>query len=243
MPEHMFGTLEATWDHSARRRWTTLASFTAQAIGLSSLVVLSMIWVELPPQVHWLQISAPASYTPSAETHAAPQRGERTTATNPRRTEIFAPRSIPLQTSTSGGTDSAPSAPELSGLGIGTGRGSGTDVLGGIGEGVRVVIPPRPAAVKPLVISHLAEANLLHRVQPGYPPMAREAHVQGTVELRAIISKTGTIEKLVVVRGHPMLAGAAIEAVRQWRYRPYLLNNEPVEVETNIIVNFLLSGS
>src|ERR1700733_12000975 len=83
MPENMFGPLETTWYHSARRGWTTFASFAAQAIGLSSLVVLSMIWVELPPQVHWLQISAPASFTPRAETHAAPQRSERTTAANP----------------------------------------------------------------------------------------------------------------------------------------------------------------
>ena len=104
------------------------------------------------------------------------------------------------------------------------------------------MIPARPAAIKPLVVSHLAEANLLYRVQPIYPPIARQAHVQGTVELRAIISKAGTIEDLVVVRGHPMLATAAIEAVRQWRYRPYLLNNEPIEVETEITVNFVLSG-
>lgn len=82
----------------------------------------------------------------------------------------------------------------------------------------------------------------MHRVQPAYPPLARQARVQGTVELRAIISKSGTIENLVVVRGHPMLAGAAVEAVRQWRYRPYLLNNEPVEVETEVVVNFVLSG-
>jgi periplasmic protein TonB len=82
-----------------------------------------------------------------------------------------------------------------------------------------------------------------HYVQPIYPSIARQARVQGTVELRAIISKAGTIENPVVVRGHPMLATAAIEAVRQWRYRPYLLNNEPIEVETEIAVNFVLSGS
>lgn len=105
-----------------------------------------------------------------------------------------------------------------------------------------VEIPARPAAVRPLLISHLAEANLLRRVHPIYPAIARQAGVQGIVELRAIISKTGTIENLVVVSGHPMLSAAAIEAVKQWRYRPYLLNNEPVEVETEITVNFLLSG-
>lgn len=241
MPETMFGSLETTWDHSARRRWTTLASFTAQLVGLSSLIVLSMIWVDLPPQVHWLQIAAPASFTPGEQTHAAPQRSERTVA-NQRRTEIFVPTSIPLQTSMSNDADSAPSAPDFQGLGLGMDRGLGNGVLNGIGDGIRVAIPPRPVAVKPLVVSVLSEANLLHRVQPVYPPIAREARVQGTVELRAVISKSGTIENLVVVRGHPMLAGAAIEAVRQWRYRPYLLNNEPVEVETNITVNFLLSG-
>ena len=105
------------------------------------------------------------------------------------------------------------------------------------------MIPARPAVVKPLIVSHLAEANLLHKVQPSYPTLARQARVQGTVELRAIISKAGTIENLVVVRGHPMLAPAAIDAVRQWRYRPYLLNNEPIEVETEITVNFVLSAN
>jgi len=108
------------------------------------------------------------------------------------------------------------------------------------------VIPTRPARsapIKPLVISHLSEANLIHRVQPAYPPLARTARIQGTVELRAIISKSGTIEDLAVVGGHPMLVTSAIEAVRQWRYRPYLLNNEPIEVETVITVNFVLSGS
>jgi protein TonB len=95
----------------------------------------------------------------------------------------------------------------------------------------------------PLKVSHWAEGNLIYRVQPIYPPLARQARIQGPVELQAIISKTGTIENLVVVRGHPMLATAAVEAVRQWRYRPYLLNSEPIEVETEITVNFVLSGS
>jgi protein TonB len=63
------------------------------------------------------------------------------------------------------------------------------------------------------------------------------------VQLRAIISKTGTIERLTVESGHPMLAGSAVDAVRQWRYRPYLLNDEPIEIETEITVNFVLSSN
>jgi protein TonB len=87
------------------------------------------------------------------------------------------------------------------------------------------------------------EGNLMHRVQPVYPSPARSARIQGQVVLSATISKVGTIENLRVVAGHPMLVGAAIDAVKQWRYRPYILNNEPVEVETQITVNFSLSGS
>ena len=75
-----------------------------------------------------------------------------------------------------------------------------------------------------------------------YPPLARSAGVQGPVVLFAVISKAGTIDNLRVVSGHPMLVPAAIEAVRQWRYRPYILNGQPIEVETQITVNFTLSG-
>jgi protein TonB len=86
------------------------------------------------------------------------------------------------------------------------------------------------------------EGNLIHKVQPVYPPMARAVRVQGTVVLKAIISRSGGIENLQVLSGHPMFVKAAIDAVSQWRYRPYILNDEPVEVETQITVNFLLSG-
>ena len=72
--------------------------------------------------------------------------------------------------------------------------------------------------------------------------MARIAHIQGDVILQATISKGGQIENLRVVNGHPMLVQAALDAVKQWRYKPYMLNGEPVEVETQITVNFTLSG-
>lgn len=86
------------------------------------------------------------------------------------------------------------------------------------------------------------EANIVHRVQPDYPVLARQARIQGAVVLKAVISRNGTIENLQVLSGHPMLVRAAVDAVRQWRYRPYLLNGEAVEVETQITVNFVLSG-
>ena len=91
--------------------------------------------------------------------------------------------------------------------------------------------------------STILEGNLIRRVLPSYPALARSARIQGPVVLAAIISKAGTIENLQAISGHPMLVPAAIEAVSQWRYRPYILNNEPIEVETQITVNFVLSGN
>jgi protein TonB len=86
----------------------------------------------------------------------------------------------------------------------------------------------------------MLEGSLIRRVQPVYPPLARSARIQGSVLLAAQISKDGNIKDLKLISGHPMLVSAAIEAVRQWRYRPYILNGEPIEVETQITVNFIL---
>ena len=83
---------------------------------------------------------------------------------------------------------------------------------------------------------------LIKKVTPNYPQLAKQARIQGTVVLQAEISKEGTIQNLQLISGHPMLAPAAIEAVKQWRYKPYLLNGEPVAVETQVVVNFSLSG-
>ncbi|OLB86431.1 MAG: hypothetical protein AUI17_04340 [Acidobacteriales bacterium 13_2_20CM_2_55_5] len=84
--------------------------------------------------------------------------------------------------------------------------------------------------------------GLINRVQPLYPPLAKQARIQGQVVLRAVISRSGAIENLQVLSGHPMLVQAAMDAVKQWRYRPYSLNGEAVEVETRVTVNFVLSG-
>jgi protein TonB len=88
----------------------------------------------------------------------------------------------------------------------------------------------------------VAVGMLIQKTQPIYPPIAKAARVQGTVILQATISKAGTIENLRVVSGPAMLQQAALDAVKTWRYRPYLLNNDPVEVETTVNVIFSLGG-
>jgi protein TonB len=88
----------------------------------------------------------------------------------------------------------------------------------------------------------VTQGLLLRRIQPTYPPLAKQARIAGAVVLQAEISKDGSIQNLHVISGHPMLVPSAIEAVKQWKYKPYILNGEPVEVETTITVNFTLAG-
>jgi len=84
-------------------------------------------------------------------------------------------------------------------------------------------------------------ANLINQVRPVYPPLAKQARISGTVELSAIIGKDGRVQDLKVVRGHPLLVQSALDAVKNWIYKPTLLNGEPVEVSTTIDVNFTLA--
>jgi TonB family protein len=86
-----------------------------------------------------------------------------------------------------------------------------------------------------------AQGLIQNKVAPVYPPLAKQARIQGTVNLRVQVSKTGDVEKEELISGHPMLASAAIEAVKQWKYKPYLLNGEPIDFETKVVVNFTLS--
>jgi protein TonB len=100
------------------------------------------------------------------------------------------------------------------------------------------VVPGRAEASQPVLISRLEPAQLLYRVEPVYPRPAVLMGLQGEVKLHALIARDGTIQSLSARSGHPLLAQAAMDAVRQWRYRPYVLNGETVEVETFITVNF-----
>jgi len=86
------------------------------------------------------------------------------------------------------------------------------------------------------------QALLIHKVDPVYPPLAHQARVQGTVVLQIVIDKSGSVVNLQLVSGHPMLAPAAIEAVKQWKYQPYTVDGSPVEVQTQVQVNFSLSN-
>lgn len=243
----MFNTLESTWDHSARRGWSTLASFGCQAMALSLLLLVPLIWVQGPPKLdlieraHFLEppVGTPAPQQPAGERHPV-QR-----STNLSGEHVMQPPSIPHGIAILNEPPIA-SAPNIDGVAGGTGIGSarGRTVWNSVRDNLEVAPPPpTPVPAHRLRLSRMDEGNLVYRVQPVYPELARQARIQGPVRLRAVISRTGTIENLQALSGHPMLVSAAVNAVRQWRYRPYLLNGEPVEVETEITVNFILSGS
>ena len=114
---------------------------------------------------------------------------------------------------------------------------------GGPGRGLDTPHASKPILGKPVPVSEASLAQLAHRVEPVYPRIAILTHQQGQVQLHAIIAKDGTIRSLEVMSGAPLLASAAMDAVKQWRYQPYKLNGEPVEVETFITVNFRATGN
>jgi protein TonB len=237
-------TLNSSWDERSRRGLTTLTSFGLQALALGVLLIVPLL---RPAGLSLFRpLSTPVSLgRPLGEAPAvAPHAGAHTTEpSNPiiilRPTPRF-PFARPTGTE-DGPPQVAPSGPYTPGA---LGPGIPNGVLGSLVTGPRPVMPvaPRPAPL-PVRVSHMSEGDLVRKVLPTYPALARSGRIQGQVVLQAVISKQGAIENLRVLAGHPMLVPAAIEAVRQWRYRPYVLNNEAVEVETQITVNFSLAGN
>jgi protein TonB len=145
--------------------------------------------------------------------------------------------------------EDAPPPPPSSSMGVMGGMAGGAPggVFGGTagGTGAGPVVVSKPVAPKgPARISGgVMQGSIITRVQPVYPPIAKVAHMSGTVVLRAIITKTGTISSLTVVSStNQMFNNSALEAVKQWRYKPYMLTGEPTEVDTTITVNFTLNN-
>jgi periplasmic protein TonB len=235
---------DSDWSNHSHRGWTTLISFALQAVAVGSLLLLPLFYTEGLPRLAMLApllTPAPppaAPPTPRPNSPATPQ-------SNMVGNRIGSPAQIPPTVAILTDTEPPPPVIDPGTLGVHDGTGDpnarGSVLNSVLGSDLAVPPPPPPAMHHPPV-SRMMEGNLIDRVQPDYPPLARQVRVQGLVVLRAMISRDGAIEDLQVLSGHPMLVKAAVEAVRQWRYRPYELNGEPVEVETEVKVNFVLSG-
>jgi len=144
----------------------------------------------------------------------------------------------------------APPTPIIGGVVSGVVGGVPGGVVGGVAGGIATdVAPPAPPPPPPparedappprVRVSQSVMAGLLiHRVEPEYPPLAQQARISGSVVLAVVVGRDGIVENVSLVSGHPLLVQAAVDAVKQWRFKPYLLNYEPVEVQTNVTVNF-----
>jgi periplasmic protein TonB len=220
-----------------------LLSLLLQVFGLAVLTLIPLIYTQVLPSAQLRSVlAAPAPPRAQVQKHQL-KLTPRVFASSER--WLFAPRVIPKQVNPAQNLAAAPDISVVDEVPGATGTGVGT---GSFNEAAPVApLPPPPPVIKkippaPVHVSRgIIESNLIHRVQPAYPALARSARVQGVVEFTAVISKQGTIENLQLVRGHPLLVTAAREAILQWRYRRTMLNGEPVEVITNILVNFTLN--
>ncbi len=234
---------------SDKKPATVVFSLLLQGFVLCWLTLIPLLYTEtLPGAVIRGFLVAPAP--PRAAVPAPPAlqtRPKLAVRTLAPRT-LFAPVAIPKQIPS---VDAATSAPDIGVVGlVGEANGSGAPGVVNLLGSVPTLPAPPPAEAQPQkqpatqpvrLGGRVAEANVIRRVLPVYPPLAKSARVQGTVEFTALISKEGNIENLQLVHGHPLLVRAAREAVLQWKYRPTLLNGEAVEVITGIVVNFTLS--
>jgi len=234
---------DSGWPNRSHRGWTTLLSFGLQALAIACLLLLPLLYTQGLPRLAALApllAPAPLPAVPAAQ-HPNPASAAQSNMTGIR---LISPPQIPQSINMLTETAAPPPMVDPGAIGVSHGTGDpgarGT-VPGSILGSDQILPPPPPPAAHPRP-STMMEGNLVLRVQPDYPAPARQLRVQGKVVLRAVISREGTIENLQVVSGHPMLVRAAVDAVRQWRYRPYVLNGEPVDVETEVTVNFVLSG-
>jgi protein TonB len=240
-----------------RRTWTVVVAFGGQVLAICILVATPLFFIEAPSVTQltttWLAVPPPPPPPPppplaqaraAKETHKTPRKFETS--------QLIAPRTIPKEVTTF--QDVQMSAPLSAGGVIG-------GVPGGVPGGVLEVVigslpmaatppppPPQKAELpKPVerirIGGNIQAALLIHQIDPQYPLLARQAHVEGSVVLRAIIDRDGKVQNLVLVSGNPLLVQAAMDAVRRWVYKPTYLNGNPVEVLTEVSLNFHLTSS
>jgi protein TonB len=229
-----------------KRLSTTILSFFGQFALLGVLILIPLIYTDALPkqQLMTFLVAPPPPPPPPPPPAAAPVKVVKMTSeivNGQLRTPTKIPEKIQM-------IKEEETPPPMMGSGVvggvpgGVPGGSMGGVIGGIIGSTTAAVPKVATPQRVRVSQGVSTGLLIRKVTPAYPPLARQARIQGTVVLQAEISKDGTIQNLQLISGHPMLAPAAIEAVKQWRYKPYLLNGEPVAVETQVVVNFSLSG-
>jgi periplasmic protein TonB len=233
-----------------RRAFAASAGFAGQAALAACIAIAPLIWPQVLPSPRLTMTIAAPPPPGEPPVHTAVVRPRTAHSLAPIfRTDLLLPARVPAHPAVivdEGTQDPGPA----SGIPGGIGKAQGNALLDGVFRvapdvSKPVAKPPEPKAVaeetKRIHVSSLDPGRLIHMIQPVYPPIAKTAHVEGTVELSAVIGTDGRVRDLSVVSGHPLLRKAAIDAVRQWIYKPPVLNGESVEIIAPIAVIFRLN--
>ena len=235
--------IESSGALSKRNPWTAALSFALQALVAGVFVLVPLVYTEALP---WRQFASvltepappPAGSPAAAPVHVHGAQARPLLADSVPRPPTSIPQRIAMLHDDAANADGS-GASDWIGVPGGTGPGGPNSIISNV-----IPVPPAmPKIVAPSkvrVSSGVAQGLLIHETKPTYPPLALQARIQGTVVLQAVIARDGTVQNLRVVSGHPLLVSAALNAVRLWRYKPYILNEQPVEVDTQIMVNFTL---
>lgn len=236
------------------KSWTVLASFAGQMVAICILILIPLIYTDTLPraQLASFLVAPPPPPPPPPPPAQAPVKVVKVAPRQFDAGRLMAPKEIPKQIAMIREEELPPAAANVGVVGGVPGGvpGGSSGVIGSVLSGIPMAAPPPPTVKEVKVVTpqrirvggNVQAANLIRKITPTYPPLAKQARIQGVVRFTAIIGKDGTIQNLQLVSGHPLLVPAAQEAVKQWVYRPTLLNNEPVEVVTQIDVNFTLSN-
>jgi periplasmic protein TonB len=234
-----------------RKALATTTSFIFNCVAIGIMLIVPLVFTEDLPKGQLLTflIAPPPPPPPPPPAAAEVQKIVHQIQTDLLNTgQLRTPTKIPQKVEMIKEDEAPPPMPVTGGVvgGVpgGVPGGSAGGVIGSILSATAGAVPKfQPVVPQRIRISQgVTRGLLIHRVEPAYPPLARAARVQGDVVLSAVIDVNGQIQNLTLVSGHPMLVPAAISAVREWRYKPYLLNGQPVEVETTITVIFSLSS-
>lgn len=213
--------------------WSVALSAAVQAVLLGVLIIIPLLYTEaLPKNMLNTFLVAPAPPPPPPPPQPVVKVAPKVINIQKMVAPTVVPKNIAMV------KEEAPVVYANNNEGVNGGTGN---VLGGlIGSGPAAPPPPPTATQRIRVGGQVQAASLVNKVPPMYPPIAKTAHVSGTVVLHAIISKDGEIRELQYVSGPPLLMKAAMDAVKEWRYKPTMLNGEAVEVDTTVDVVFSL---
>jgi len=233
-----------------RKAFATTTSFILNSLFIGIMLAVPLMFTESLPKAQLLTfLIAPPPPPPPPPAAAAVQRIVHQIQTDMLNNgQLRTPTRIPQTVQMIKEEEAPPPMAATGGVVGGVPGGIPGGQLGGVIGGIisatsNLAAVPKLATVQRIRISQgVTKGLLIHRVEPVYPPLAMAARVQGEVLLKAVIDVNGNIQNLQLISGHPMLVPAAISAVQGWKYKPYLLNGQPVEVETMVTVIFSLTS-